>query len=468
MSNSISPSPRDGAAETAADPIDSARGASAAGTAPSAPAAPSGRADAQPSPAAERSGGPGPGERSEGAGAAKKAADRLVGIDVARGLAVLGMFVVHVGVGWTLADGSNALYGLVSGRSAALFALLAGVSIALLSGGPTPRAGHDMGVALWRVVIRGLIMLPVGTLLTMTGTPVSVILAYYAVFFVLAAPLMSERWKIVAGTAAVLGVLGPVVSFYVRGLMAEGGPLRGPVAAVNSYDPLVALADDGVVNFLLTGAYPAITWMPFVFAGMAIGRLRLRRRAVQWSLVGVGAGLAAVAYTASWAALALGGRARLEASFDAEAVAGHGGASSVAEALRVGFPGTVPVNDWAWLLVSAGHSGTPFEVFGAGGIAIAVLGLCLIVAPYLRWAVYPLAAVGALALTTYVGHVLVIRLAESGLVDGTPLGFVSDRLDLTVLVGALVFATVWRLLVRRGPLEGPLHVVSMWAAKRIP
>ncbi|WP_017627648.1 heparan-alpha-glucosaminide N-acetyltransferase domain-containing protein [Nocardiopsis chromatogenes] len=472
MSNSISPSPRDGAAEATADPTDGSPGApAAAGAGPTAPPAPSGRADALPSPArGERSGGQGPGARPEGAGAgaAKKAADRLVGIDVARGLAVLGMFVVHVGLGWTLADGSNALYGLVSGRSAALFALLAGVSIALLSGGPTPRTGHDMGVALWRVVIRGLIMLPVGTLLTMTGTPVSVILAYYAVFFVLAAPLMSERWKIVAGTAAVLGVLGPVASFYLRGLMAGGGPLRGPVAAVNSYDPLVALAGDGVVNFLLTGAYPAITWMPFVFAGMALGRLRLRRRAVQWSLVGAGAGLAAVAYTASWAALALGGRARLEASFDAELMERYGGASSVAEALREGFPGAVPVNDWAWLLVSSGHSGTPFEVFGAGGIAIAVLGLCLIVAPYLRWAVYPLAAVGALALTTYVGHVLVIWLAESGAVEGTPLGFVSDRLDLTVLVGALVFATVWRLLVRRGPLEWPLHAVSMWAAKRIP
>lgn len=457
MSNSISPSPRDGAAETAA-PTDSA---------------PDGPEAARPAPAAHDDGRPSPppAEASGASGARgaprRPAADRLVGIDVARGLAVLGMFVVHVGVGWTLADGSNALYGLVSGRSAALFALLAGVSIALLSGGPSPKAGHEMGVALWRVVIRGLIMLPVGTLLTMLGTPVSVILAYYAVFFVLAAPLMSERWKIVAGTAAVLGVLGPVVSFYLRDLIS-GGPLAGPVGAVNSYDPLVSLAGDGFVNFLITGAYPAITWMPFVLAGMAVGRLRLRRRAVQWSLVGVGAGLAAVAYTASWAALELGGRARLEGSFDASVMEAYGGASSVGEALREGFPGTVPVNDWAWLLVSSGHSGTPFEVYGAGGIALAVLGLCLIVAPYLRWAVYPLAAVGALALTTYVGHVLVIRLAGSGLVDGTPLAFVSDRLDLTVLVGALVFATVWRLLVRRGPLEWPLHAVSMWVAKRIP
>ncbi|MFW5417955.1 DUF1624 domain-containing protein [Nocardiopsis sp. CNT-189] len=415
-------------------------------------------------PAAAAAGSPSPAGRRRGSGG-----DRLVGIDVARGLAVLGMFVVHVGLGWTLASGDNALYGLVSGRSAALFALLAGVSIALLSGGPSPKEGKDMGVALWRVVIRGLIMLPVGTLLTMMGTPVSVILAYYAVFFVLAAPLMSERWKIVAGTAAVLGVVGPVVSFYLRRL-EDGGPLERPVRAINSADPLVAWSGDGVVNFLLTGAYPAITWMPFVLAGLAVGRLQLRRTKVQAALVGVGAAIAAVAYTASWFALeVLGGRERLEASFTPEAAAEHGGAGSVAQALDEGFSGTVPVNDWAWLLVPTGHSGTPFEVFGAGGVAIAVLGLCLLASPYLGWAVYPLASVGALALTTYVGHILVIALAESGWVDGTPLSFVSDRLAMTVLLGSLVFATGWRLLVRRrGPLEGPLHWVSMWAAKRIP
>ncbi|BDZ43068.1 hypothetical protein GCM10025865_23670 [Paraoerskovia sediminicola] len=62
---------------------------------------------------------------------------RLVGLDVARGLAVLGMFAAHVGVvegargaGWlTIADG----------RSSILFAVVAGISIALVTGGAAPR-----------------------------------------------------------------------------------------------------------------------------------------------------------------------------------------------------------------------------------------------------------------------------------------------------------------------------------------
>ncbi|MEY9212027.1 DUF418 domain-containing protein [Thermobifida halotolerans] len=397
---------------------------------------------------------------------------RLVGIDVARGLAILGMFVVHVGVGWTLADGSNPLQPIAAGRSAALFALLAGVSIALLSGGHDRKVNRDLGMALWRVIVRAAVMLALGTALTMLGTPVSVILAYYAVFFVFAAMLLTERWGIIAGAAAVLGVLGPVVSFWVRSLIAADGTVAGIVDTVNAYDPLVALADDGIVNFLLTGSYPAITWLPFVFAGLAIGRLDLHSTRVRWRLVALGTILAAASYTVSWLAVrVLGVDARLAATLDPGIGAPYG-AEGFDLLFTEGLGGTVPTTDWAWLLVTIPHSGTPLDVYGAGGVAIALLGLCLIVTDALgraAWLVYPLVSVGMLALTTYVGHILVIWLDDNSMLDGTPLSFVSEWLSLSILLGALLFATLWRLAVRRrGPLEWPLHVVSSWVARRIP
>ncbi|UPT23359.1 hypothetical protein FOF52_05880 [Thermobifida alba] len=382
------------------------------------------------------------------------------------------MFVVHVGVGWTLSDGSNPLQPVAAGRSAALFALLAGVSIALMSGGRDRKVNKDLGVALWRVVVRAVIMLALGTALTMLGTPVSVILAYYAVLFVFTCMLLTERWGIIAGAAAVLGVVGPIVSFWVRSLIDAGGTPARVVATVNAYDPFVALADDGVVNFLLTGSYPAITWLPFIFAGLAIGRLDLWDTRVRWRLVALGAGLAAAAYTLSYLAVrVVGVDARLAATVDPDTGAAFG-AEGFDQLFVEGMGGTVPTTDWAWLLVTAPHSGTPLDVYGAGGVAIALLGLCLIVTDALgraSWLVYPLASVGALALTTYVGHILVIWLDENSMLDGTPLSFVSEWLSLTVLLGALLFATLWRLVVkRRGPLEWPLHVVSSWVAKRIP
>ena len=90
---------------------------------------------------------------------------RLLGVDVARGVAILGMFVVHVGVGWTLADGTNPLQPLAAGRSAALFALLAGVPLRCCP-------GHDRKVNKdpawrWRCAVIPLIL---GTALTMLGT----------------------------------------------------------------------------------------------------------------------------------------------------------------------------------------------------------------------------------------------------------------------------------------------------------
>ncbi|MBV2363148.1 heparan-alpha-glucosaminide N-acetyltransferase domain-containing protein [Streptomonospora nanhaiensis] len=398
----------------------------------------------------------------------RPAPPRLHGIDLARGLAVLGMFVIHVGIGWTLADGTNPLTDLVSGRAAALFALLAGVSIALISGGSTPATGHTMGIALWRVLIRGLAMLPLGVALTMLDTPIAVILAYYAVYFVLAVPLIDERWRIVAGCAAALALAGPLASFWLR-RMIDQGPLRDAAAAVNTYDPLVALSGSGVIDLLLTGSYPALTWLPYVLAGLAIGRLDLRSTRVRAALTATGTALAALAYTASWAAMDLmGGRQRLDATYNAAAMADHGGHPDTASAFATGFTGTIPTHDWVWLLTALPHSGTPLEILGAGGTAIAVLGLCLLLGDLLRIVCYPIAAVGALALTVYVAHVLLLWAAETALLDATPLAFLTADLAATVLWGSLILATLWRLLLGRGPLERPLHAISTWAATRIP
>lgn len=56
--------------------------------------------------------------------------DRLSGVDAARGLAVLGMFAVHVGPG-ARPSGANYLVLAADGRAPAVFTLLAGFSLAL-------------------------------------------------------------------------------------------------------------------------------------------------------------------------------------------------------------------------------------------------------------------------------------------------------------------------------------------------
>ncbi|OLT04071.1 hypothetical protein BJF90_24620 [Pseudonocardia sp. CNS-004] len=66
---------------------------------------------------------------------------RVVGVDVARGLALIGMIATHV-FGTLDDDGDPVIAHVVAGgRAATTFVLVAGVSLAFLSGGRGPSAG---------------------------------------------------------------------------------------------------------------------------------------------------------------------------------------------------------------------------------------------------------------------------------------------------------------------------------------
>jgi hypothetical protein len=83
---------------------------------------------------------------------------RLVGLDLARGLAVFGMYAVHVGP----APGQDGVVGflmeLAQGRSSALFAVLAGFAVALITGRRTPKEGLAGRQAVAKVIIRAVIL----------------------------------------------------------------------------------------------------------------------------------------------------------------------------------------------------------------------------------------------------------------------------------------------------------------------
>ena len=54
-----------------------------------------------------------------------------------------------------------------------------------------------------------------------------------------------------------------------------------------------------MLDLLLTGFYPAITWIPFVIAGMALGRLDLSAGTVQRRLAALGPALIVLGYGTS-------------------------------------------------------------------------------------------------------------------------------------------------------------------------
>jgi uncharacterized membrane protein YeiB len=346
---------------------------------------------------------------------------RVAGLDVARGLAVLGMFGAHLGdtgeLGWDPATWRA----LVDGRSSILFATLAGVSIALISGGRTPYAGRELARARTRVLVRAAWVFAIGGVLELLDTFVAVILGVYAALFVLALPFLRWPPARLLTAAAVVALAGPPFTLAV-----------GQYATARD-------EEDGAFAFLLfTGYYPAAVWLAFVLVGLAVGRLDLGAARVRAGLVVGGTGAAVLGYLGGWLSTR-----QLAPGQDLDGIEAGFGASG--EWDPVWFAGAQP------------HTSTPFEVIGSGGVAVAVIGLCLVVADLLPRLAYPLASVGALALSVYTAQLVAIWLLE---VDSSDDWGTWVRFTLT----ALLLASVWRWRLGRGPLERLLTRTSQRAA----
>ncbi|NYH51010.1 MULTISPECIES: heparan-alpha-glucosaminide N-acetyltransferase domain-containing protein [Nocardiopsis] len=375
---------------------------------------------------------------------------RIDGIDAARALAVFGMFVVHLGVesmGFLSPENyAWDLHSVVRGNSSALFALLAGVSLALMTGRTEPVGGDPLRRASVRILTRAALIGVLGLLLDLMAVPVAVILTYYAGFFLLALPLVRLRSGMLWTVAGALAVVGPPASFLLRDSFFPPVPRTGAVTSLT--------------EFFLTGYYPAITFMVYVLAGMAVGRLDLTALAVRLRLLATGAALLVLGHAGSWLLLyPLGGLDRLvEASGPALTGLPPGMVTdpAVAEDVRYAvtdkmesISGQVPTDSWWWLAIGTPHTGTTFEMAEAVGQGLVVLVVCMFLCDRLRVLMYPLVSVGRMPLTVYTGHILVLAVVVS--VSG--FGWHQPWLLEQFVLGALVLATLWRLLVGRGPAE---------------
>ncbi|WP_327692605.1 DUF418 domain-containing protein [Streptomyces sp. NBC_00459] len=377
---------------------------------------------------------------------------RLVGVDLARALAVFGMYVVHIGPPLSATTGvASWIRYMADGHSSVLFATLAGFSLMLLAGRREPKTGLAGRQAKARIAIRAVVLLALGTAMAMEYGGV-IILGFYGVYFLLALPLVRLRARTLAIIAAALALVTPQLAFVLNSLLTE--PIR---QGINAYDPLHLLSDVGVLDLLFTGFYPTITWISFVVAGMALARLDLSATAVQWRLAALGASLTVAAYGMS---LLLAGKNALDSLAE-------GGPSSASSGSMSGGSGSMPLDSGSFepqasMLLTAGpHSGTTFDIIGSAGVAILVIVGATVAMdrlPRLRRLVGPVVAVGTMSLTAYVGH-FVAQSWLPGLGNGSGTEQSWGPLLMFVL-GAIVFAAIWSRFFRRGPLEYLLNAAT--------
>lgn len=393
-----------------------------------------------------------------------KQTTRLTGIDVARGLAVLGMYAVHVGPD-PAKGGIGVLFKPFQGHSAALFAVLAGVSIALMSGGRKPKTGRARTEVALRLGTRAPLLIALGLWLTGLDTGYVIILAYYGVCFLFAIPWLRFGVKVLAGAAIVAATVFPLVSFAIRGqILPRSLVFLPPDLVPEDFTGSIPALTHAAVVLVFTGTFPALNLMTYVFAGMAIGRMDLGSPTLCRRLLLGGAALAVVGSLLSWVATdLLGGMQAVYRALGPEA-AKAGLSPEAYFRLNSSFiHGSPPTTSLAWQLLPTESSYTPFDFVISIGAAAAVIGGCQLLMPRFERVLRPLRDLGGRVLSAYVLHLFVISLLwTKGQDEFSLLHFVEFS------VVAVVAAVAWRRWIGRGPLEWVLHTACRWPGHVLP
>ncbi|WP_150463044.1 heparan-alpha-glucosaminide N-acetyltransferase domain-containing protein [Nesterenkonia ebinurensis] len=427
---------------------------------------------------------------------------RLWGVDAARGIALLGMMTVHVLPTSDPVTGEATWAGLLfSGRSAALFAVLAGVGLALLTSsahtseagaarradfgregrgntaeedprpqGPVPtsdvaaghvgdQAGHvpaaGPSTAWFRrvVALRALLIILIGLACAILGSGVAIILVHYGLMFFLALPFLRLGARGLALLAAAWVALAPPAYWWLQNQL-RASPLDQPERLWHS-PGFPDLAEPGLLglDLAVTGYYPLLLWPAYLFAGMAVGRLNLRRAGVQLQLLLFGTAGAAFTYGAGGVVLQHSGLSQRMLPFAANSP------TALQGSLETGDHFLPLVTDPLWFLIPMPHQGSTMDLLHTISCAVAVLGLCLVLSRWLSWPLAPLAGAGAMPLSLYVGHLLI--LGPFWRMEGAVFPQIQDHMMILLLVvGALALGALKVRLRRRGPLEAFTHYYS--------
>jgi uncharacterized protein len=226
------------------------------------------------------------------------AADRVIDLDVARAVALIGVVVMNYH-GYLILDGGtqgtsfvnrvfNPWMGPLSTRFAATFVLIAGMGVTLM----TNRSRLCADVVMrsddrWKLVRRGMVLYAGGYVLNWVwdGT----ILFYYGAFFLVGALLfaLKSRWIAVVG---VLAACAAAVLQWWRFEQSEHGRSTGWLFSPTEHSPRGLLFDTFV-----NGTHPLLPWLAFFCAGIIIGRMLPLR--AEWKIIVALGGLMLTIFT---------------------------------------------------------------------------------------------------------------------------------------------------------------------------
>ncbi len=357
---------------------------------------------------------------------------RIVGYDLARALAVMGMVFVNfktvmvIGADEVAQHWILQLIKLLEGKAAATFVVLAGIGMTLEVRRVV--AAHDVaGIAKQRSLLfkRAAFLFVVG--LCYTPHWEADILHFYGLYIAIGALLLMApaRWLwfwIMAFVGVFIGLL--FLWDYDLGWHWE------TLTYTDLWTP------QGMLRHLFfNGFHPVFPWTAFLLLGMWLGKQdlfdRRRRRQLAWW------GIACVA-------------------------ASEGAAWMLRQVLSLEAYG-VSREDAELLLSASPIPPTPFYMLVGGGTATVVVALCVALGikhGSARW-MRPFLATGQLALTLYVAHVVLGMgvLEVAGLLERQPPSVIVTSAGVFCVCG-VVFAQLWCKRFQRGPLEWLMRKIT--------
>ena len=333
----------------------------------------------------------------------KQKKQRLLALDAARGLAVIGMYIQHFAL-----NEYNA--GIVSGNTMILFILCSGISYSVMA-----RNAVDKGVEQkdfrTRILARSVFIDFLGYLLILLNGPFAVVLTAYAVLFIMGLLLKDCSDRMLMIVSGISFLVCPIIMITGMSLFSSSAML---------WD-------------IAGGPLSAVALLPVFTAGMVIGRKDLRNLKRQICYVVAGIVLVILIKILSVSMLPYLSGAVENIMMQTQNY------SEINE--YAPFPQNVHPISWHMICVAAPQNGSVFTLILGMGVSMIVLGGMCLIERKLPVILKPFSMAGQVALTLYAIQIILgWLLALSGMEYDIGSMFLGDIMVavLTTVMGIIL------------------------------
>lgn len=347
---------------------------------------------------------------------------RIVGIDVARALAIIGMIIVNfkIVLGNTGSNWVKSIASIFDGKAAATFVVLAGVGLALMTTSAIKNNDKaKLKSTRIRIAKRALFLFIIGT--SYLAIWPADILHFYGIYMAITILLLSSKEKTILISAISLIIVFPILmTFWDYGAGWDFDALN--------YQGFWTIKGF-IRNLFYNGFHPVIPWTAFMLFGYWFGKQDLHSEKF----------IKKTFWVSSIIFISIQILSYLSISFLSEG--NQGFAIELSEIL-----GTNPM--------------PPLPIYMFNGIAIAfvIISACIMISKRFEnsFIIDALNKTGQLALTFYIAHVI-IGMGIMEVINPSKMGKYSIEFSVIYALGfsllCIVFAVIWRKYKKSGPIE---------------